>query len=155
QTAGRKRGDMNLLALQSFAQLSVERVVNSLPEGLLLAFFVWLLLRLIGRQNSGTRFAVWFVTLMAVVGLSVFGGFRLGEAHLLPITPHFNSHVTISTFWAELIFALWVLATAIALVRIAIGLWQIWAIRKSCTEIELSQLTPATANIFQNHSSTT
>jgi hypothetical protein len=53
----------------SFAQLAVERVVNSLPEGLLIAFCAWLLLRLMGRQNAGTRFAVWLVALAGVVAL--------------------------------------------------------------------------------------
>jgi beta-lactamase regulating signal transducer with metallopeptidase domain len=143
---------MNVLGMQSVAQLSVERVLNSLPEGLLLALFAWLLLRLIGRQNSGTRFAVWFVTLMAVAGLSLFGGFQLLDHGILPATTHFSSHITIPVFWAEVLFAAWIFLACAALARVAVGLWQVWAIRRSCTLIDLSQLDSATVQILEQHS---
>jgi len=56
---------MNWLAtqtmIQTIAQLSVGRILNALPEGLLIAFFAWILLRVLRKQSSGTRFAVWFV----------------------------------------------------------------------------------------------
>lgn len=134
------------------AQLSVDGALNSLPEGLLLALFAWLLLRLIGRQNSGTRFAVWFTALMAVAGLSLFGGFELNKGGILALTTHFNAHVTIPSFWAEIIFATWIIFTGIALARIAIGLWQVWAIRRSCTEIDCSELNAATLQTLEQHS---
>ncbi len=49
----------------TIAQIAVGRILNSLPEGLLIALFVWMMLRLLPRQNSGTRFALWFVALLA------------------------------------------------------------------------------------------
>ena len=57
---------MNWLSVQTVAQISVERILNPLPEGFLIAFFAWALLRVLRRQNSGTRFAVWFLALLAV-----------------------------------------------------------------------------------------
>ena len=53
---------------------AVERVIHSLPEGLLIALFAWAVMRVLPKQNSRTRFAVWFVALFAVVGLACIGG---------------------------------------------------------------------------------
>ena len=54
---------------QTIAQIVIGRILNSLPEGLLVALFAWVTLRLLPRQNSGTRFAVWFVALLTLAGL--------------------------------------------------------------------------------------
>src|SRR5271154_5566964 len=75
---------MNWLTLQSFslqnlAQTSVERILNALPAGLLIALFAWALLRVLRRQNSGTRFAVWFLALVTVAALPLLGGFADGR----------------------------------------------------------------------------
>ena len=69
---------MNWLPLQTVAQISVERILNALPAGFLIALFVWALLRVLRRQNSGTRFAVWFLALLTVAALPVLGGFGAG-----------------------------------------------------------------------------
>jgi len=45
---------------QALAQLFAERMLNSVGEGIVIAVFAWLLLRLLSRQSSSTRFAVWF-----------------------------------------------------------------------------------------------
>lgn len=141
---------MNWLDMQGVAQVSVERVLNSLPEGLLIALFAWLLLRLIGRQNSGTRFAVWFIALIAVVGLSSLGGFRLHGWRPFPPVGHVGN-IIVPALWAAVIFAVWALTAFLALARVAAGLWQVWAIRRSCSEINLSQLDPAFEEAFQQH----
>ena len=49
-------------------------MIHSLPEGVLIALFAWAVLRVLPKQNSRTRFAVWFVALIAVVGLACVGG---------------------------------------------------------------------------------
>ena len=53
----------------AFAQYAIERVLNSLPESFLIALFAWILLRILPPQNSRTRFAVWFIALIAVASL--------------------------------------------------------------------------------------
>ncbi|HYK36088.1 M56 family metallopeptidase [Alloacidobacterium sp.] len=143
---------MTSFGLQSIAQVPVERALNALPEGLLVALFAWLLLRLIGRQNSGTRFAVWFSALLTVVGLSFFGGFKLEAAQAILPPNHLASRIVVPTVWAGIIFITWVLFACIALARIAVGLWQVWRISKGCIEIDLSQLAPPLAEIFLQHS---
>lgn len=142
---------MSWLGMQDIAKISVERMLNSLPEGLLIALFAWLLLRLIGRQNAGTRFAVWFMALIAVVGLSFPAGF--GMRHVLPLLAahHGNSQVIISTFWAMAIFAVWMFAALVALARVAAGLWQVWMIRRNCTVVDLSQFNPEIEEILQQY----
>jgi beta-lactamase regulating signal transducer with metallopeptidase domain len=136
--------------MQGVAQLWVERALNSLPEGLLLALFAWLVLRLIGRQSAGTRFAVWFMALIAVPGLSVLGTFHLNEARVFPAT--LNSQIVVPAIWAEVIFAGWVIAASVGLARLGIGLWQVRKIRKSSTEIDVSQFGPVVEDVFQQHS---
>src|SRR5208282_4557902 len=71
------------LNLHAVAQFSAERMLNSLVEGMAIALFAWLLLQVIssqkpqlrnsGRQNSGTRFAVWFLALLAITALPFVG----------------------------------------------------------------------------------
>ncbi len=142
---------MSWLGMQGVAQLWLERALNSLPEGLLLALFAWLVLRLIGRQNAGTRFAVWFMALIAVPGLSVLGAFRLNETYLFPATYHLNAQIVVPALWAEVIFAAWAIAASVGLARLVIGLWQVRKIRKSSTEIDESQLNRVVEEIFQQH----
>lgn len=62
---------MTVPDLQTLAQVFTGRLLNTAAEGVVLAGLVWVLLRLIGRRNSGTRFAIWFSALLAIVALSL------------------------------------------------------------------------------------
>jgi beta-lactamase regulating signal transducer with metallopeptidase domain len=128
--------------MMPFAQLAVERVFNSLPEGLLIALCAWLLLRLMGRQNSGTRFAVWFLALASVVALPFLSGLESTAHGFAALVPHAHPEVSIPAFWAVAFFALWIVIAAAALARVAAGLWQVRQIRRSCTEIPAASLDP-------------
>ncbi len=61
---------MTAANLESLAQLSAERILNCAAEGMVIALLAWLVLRALGRQNSGTRFAVWFAALAGDCGTS-------------------------------------------------------------------------------------
>ncbi|HKR28370.1 MAG TPA: M56 family metallopeptidase, partial [Acidobacteriaceae bacterium] len=132
-------------AVQNFAQILVERVLNSLPEGLLLAGCAWLLLRLLGKQNAGTRFAVWLVTLVGVAGLPLLSAFEVGGQRL-SVASH--AEVTVSAFWAVLFAGFWILIALVALARLAAGLWQVRAISAKCTAFEVEKLDPALQEVF-------
>ena len=82
---------MNWFSVQTVAQISVERILNALPEGFLIALFAWALLRVLRRQNSGTRFAVWFLALLAVAALPVLGGIGEGQARMVAGMSSFTS----------------------------------------------------------------
>ena len=144
---------MNWLSVQTVAQISVERILNALPEGFLIALFAWALLRVLRRQNSGTRFAVWFLALLAVAALPVLGGIGEGRARMVAGMSSFvpsgilsgmasaNSWgglrpaITIPGRWALFVFLVWALGASVAMMRLAAGLWRLRRLRRSCTPI--------------------
>jgi beta-lactamase regulating signal transducer with metallopeptidase domain len=126
----------------TFSQLAVERVLNSLPEGLLIALGAWLLLRVMGRQNSGTRFAVWLVALASVVALPFLSGLGSQAHSFSALIPHARPEISIPAFWATAFFALWIVIAIAALARVAAGVWQVRQIRRSCTEVPAASLDP-------------
>jgi len=148
---------MNWLFVQTAAQISVERILNALPEGILVALFVWALLRILGRQNSGTRFAVWFLTLLTVIALPVLGGFGggrgvaasgmslMGQASAQAWGNSWGAArpaITIPGRWAVFVFLAWAVGAGAAMVRLAGGLWRLRQLRRSCTAIVEADLDP-------------
>jgi beta-lactamase regulating signal transducer with metallopeptidase domain len=143
---------MSWLPLQTVAQILGERVLNALPEGFLIAIFAWALLRVLRRQNSGTRFAVWFLALLTVAVLPVLGGFGAGQgltAGMSSVMARGNSWrslrpaITISGRWALLVFLAWALGAGVAMVRLVAGLWRLRQLRRSCTGVAAADLDPA------------
>ncbi len=132
-------------SLQSVAQISIERILNALPEGVLVAVFAWVLLRVLRKQNSGTRFAVWFLALLTVAALPVWGGFGDGRALMGPGMAWGRLHpaITIPGTWALFVFLAWALGVCVAMVRLAVGLWHLRLLRQSCTPVILENLDPA------------
>ncbi len=151
---------MNWLLLQTMAQISVERILNALPEGFLIALFVWALLRVLRRQNSGTRFAVWFLALLTVAALPVLGGFGAGlgaeqgpgqqQAMMLmasrmsaPVSGGLPPAIAIPGRWALFVFLAWAVGAGVAMARLATGLWHLRQLRRSCTPVVAADLDPA------------
>jgi beta-lactamase regulating signal transducer with metallopeptidase domain len=147
---------MNWLSVQTVSQISVERILNALPEGFLIALFAWVLLRVLRRQNSGTRFAVWFLALLTVAALPVLGGIGVGRARMAGMAsgmtsgiPSANSWgslrpaITIPGRWALFVFFAWALGACVAMMRLAAGLWRLRRLRRSCTPIVVADLDPA------------
>lgn len=137
---------MNWLPLQTVAQISVERILSALPEGLLVALFAWVLLRVLRRQNSGTRFAVWFLALLTVAALPVLGGFSAGRTTVPAAVMSWGSlrpAITVPGSWALFFFLAWVVGASAAMTRLAMGLWRLRQLRRSCTAIDAADLDPA------------
>ena len=140
--------------LQSLAQLFTGRLLNTAAEGIVLAGLVWLLLRLIGRQNSGTRFVIWFSALLAIVALPFLSGSGFGA--LYPRTlPLANLHggITLSSSWASYLFAAWGVGAGLLLIRLSVGLWRVRQIRRKSSEVDVASLDPAIAGIFRDFQS--
>ncbi len=93
---------MNWLSVQTVSQISVERILNALPEGFLIALFAWVLLRVLRRQNSGTRFAVWFLALLTVAALPVLGGIGEGRALTAGMASGMTSGIPSANSWGSL-----------------------------------------------------
>jgi len=135
---------MSWLPAQAVAQISVERIFNALPEGFLIALFAWALLRVLRRQNSGTRFAVWFLALLTVAALPVLGGFGEGRAAIASGIAWGSGRpaITIPAGWALFAFLAWALGACVAVVRLATGVWRLRGLRRSCTPIVAGNLDP-------------
>jgi len=144
---------MNWFSVQTVAQISVERILNALPEGFLIALFAWALLRVLRRQNSGTRFAVWFLALLTIAALPVLGGIGEGQARMVAgmssLMSSANSWgslrpaITIPGRWALFVFLVWALGASVAMLRLLAGLWRLRQLRRSCTPIIAADLDPA------------
>jgi len=140
-------------SLQPFAQILIERVVNSLPAGLLIAAVAWALLCILPNQNSRTRFAVWFVALLAVASVPIFGGFAPR-----PTVPTLLSHaaaaITLPASWAIFVSIAWALTALVMTARLLVGLWRLRELRQTCNPVELAELDPSLRDLFAELNST-
>lgn len=126
--------------LQALAQMFAERMLNSMVQDIAIAVFVWMLLRLLDRQNSSTRFAVWFAALIAIAALPFFANANMtaGNTSALAVAP--RSAIWLPGQWALDMFLLWAVVASAGLVRIGFGFWRLRKLRKSCTTISIASL---------------
>ncbi|MFY9674799.1 MAG: M56 family metallopeptidase [Terriglobales bacterium] len=140
-------------SVETWAQLAVGRVIHSLPEGLLIAVFAWTALRILPRQNSRTRFAVWFVALVAVAGLACLGDVAVQGSSAFSRAVDFVSpqvsELHLAAHWAAYLFLAWGVIAFVGLLRLAMGLWHLRQVRKSCTQVNVWELDPAVAAVIQ------
>jgi beta-lactamase regulating signal transducer with metallopeptidase domain len=125
---------------QAMAQVFSERMLNSIAEGMVIALFGWILLRILGRQNSSTRFAVWFSALIAIAVLPFCNNLALRNSSGLTHATH--SAILLPGSWAIDIFVVWAVIAATGLGRIAFGFLQLRKLRQSCRPINLNSLDP-------------
>jgi beta-lactamase regulating signal transducer with metallopeptidase domain len=137
---------MNALDLHFVAQLSVERLVNCLAQGTAIALFAWLLLRMIGRRNSGTRFAVWFCALLSIAAVPFveFSSGGSAAAHAVSAT------ITMPCAWSLYLFGAWATIAVFGLARVALGLWHLRSIRKNCEPVDLATFDPSIAQALSD-----
>ena len=122
----------------ALAQMFAERMLNSMTEGIAIALFGWILLRALGRQNSSTRFAVWFSVLVTIAAWPFFESMTFTAS---PIGVA-RSAIHLPVSWAFDLFLLWVMISAAGLARIAFGFRQLHKLRRSCATIEPGSLPP-------------
>lgn len=128
------------MSLPTLAPVVAERIFNSLPEGLAIAGLAWVLLQIVGRQNSGTRFAVWFAALVAIAGVPFIGAAASGSSSPMASIPH--APLTLPASWALFIFLGWALIASLAIVRVGWGFLHVWALRRNSVAIEIADLNP-------------
>jgi beta-lactamase regulating signal transducer with metallopeptidase domain len=126
---------LQFVDFQSFAQISATRILNCTVQGIGIALLAWILLRTLGRQNSGTRFAVWFSTLLGIAALPLIG---LGSNN----AEIAKSGISLPRSWALYVFAAWLLIALVGLVRIGIGFWRLRQLRRGCVRLEAAVLDP-------------
>ncbi len=125
------------------APTAVEAMLDCLVEGTLLGAFVYLALRLGPRKNSGTRFLLWFSTLVAVTLVPLFTlPARVATGNAAPSSTSSHGLFTLPMSWALPAFLLWAVIAMAGLLRVAVGFVQVLRLRKSCTPIEVATLSP-------------
>ena len=134
--------------LQSLAQLSAERLLNCAAEGMVIALLAWVLLRAVGPQNSGTRFAVWFAALIGIATLPLLGHWSTTGAELTR-----RSEITMPASWALYLFAAWLLIAVAGLFRVALGFYQLHRLRKSCVPVDRATLDPVILKTLEDFDS--
>lgn len=134
---------MNPAGMQVVTQVFAERMINSAAAGVILSSLVWVLLRLIGRHNAGTRFAVWFSALLAIVAFPFVSASTLAHFPFRPSIATLHGAVVLSNSWASYLCAAWVTGVAILGLRLAVGLWRVHVLRRNCADVDLSTLPPA------------
>ena len=145
---------MTVPDLQSLAQLFTGRLLNTAAEGIVLAGLVWLLLRLVGRQNSGTRFVIWFSALLAIATLPSLSGSGFGASHSRTLPPaNLHGGITLSSSWASYLFAAWGVGAGLLLLRLSVGLWRVRQIRRKSSAVDLASFDPAITGILRDFES--
>ncbi len=135
---------MTAPGIHLLAQLVAEHALNSICEGVLIAAVAWAVLQVTGKHNSGTRFAVWFSALVAIVGLALAPG--LG--HEGAATRAMRAEIVLPGFWASAIFVVWVVFAALSAARVLVGLWNIRQLRRSSVALVASELDPALRDVL-------
>lgn len=106
-----------------WAEVLAGRLLNGLPAGVAIALAAWIVLRLVGRRNSSTRFAVWFAALVAIGISPLLGGVAasgVGRA----------AAVTVPGSWAMVLLSVWAVIAAVGLARVGMGLHCLRKLRK-------------------------
>jgi len=128
-------------SLHAIAQTSAVQIVDCLVQGTLIAIFSGLMLGLAHRQNSGTRFALWFSALMAIATLPLFGG-SWGRHVGIPAGSATPSTITLPGSWAVYLFGTWAVIAAGLLIGVVRGLWHLHVLRKSSAPVGPAALDP-------------
>jgi len=136
-------------AFHLLAETLTIRAVQSLAEGILIVVFASILLRF-SRHSAGTRFAVWFSSLVAIAVLPIFGGRLL--SYSAPYYSSGHATITVSGRWAVYLLAAWVLIAAWFLCGVIKAAWHLHALRRSCTPLQLTGLDPLLRETLRRYS---
>ncbi len=131
---------MPTASFNALASLSAERLVNCAVEGILLALIAWCLLRVLGRENAGTRFAVWMATLLSIAALPLAGG--LVPRHNAAGSGAVVAALTLSDRWGLYLFIAWAVIATVMLAKLVVGVWQLRRLRAESAEVAIAALDP-------------
>jgi beta-lactamase regulating signal transducer with metallopeptidase domain len=114
-----------------------ERLLNGVPAGMVIAFAAWILLRLVGRKNSSTRFAVWFSALVAIGASPLLGSVAFGAAGVGR-----RAAITVPSFWGSVLLAVWGVIAAVAFSKIVLSLGSLRKLRSRHEATDAAALDP-------------
>jgi len=127
--------------LDMLVRFAATGLVNSLVLGTAMATAAWGFLRLNGKSDSRTRFAVWFSALLLGAILP-----WIGAAVSSPTSPSGHSAsigITLPAWCARGIFWLWATGASLGLLRVGFAFWQLLRLRWHCHPLAVDHLPPA------------
>jgi len=133
---------MNLDAVTRFA---VDGILNSVVAGIAIALLAWAVTRLFSRQGSRTRFAVWFLALLAI-GMLPFAG-HFARSHAAAKVGAATA-ITLPQSFATYLFVAWTIGATLGLLHVAHGLFRLRRLRASCVPVDLSQFDRNSRAVF-------
>jgi beta-lactamase regulating signal transducer with metallopeptidase domain len=134
--------------LHTIAQYSALRIVESLAEGMVIFAFAAVLLRIVPRQSAGTRFAIWFSTLMAIAIAPVVTGIWSSQ---ITASRGYLVHpaITVPESWAAYLFTAWALVAGWFLMGVGRALWRLRSLKRSCSRVDVSSLEAPVQKVLQ------
>jgi len=125
-----------VIAFHETARLLAECLLNSMAEGVAIALFAWVVLRVSGRRSSSTRFAVWFSVLIAMAALPWLHGFAFRAISArAPV-----SAFTLPGSWVTEVFLGWALIASLGVLRVVLGLGQLRRLRAGSAVVDPATL---------------
>src|SRR5689334_15135647 len=112
-------------------------MLNTIAEGLVVSGCVWLALRWFKPLNSGTRFAVWFSTLLAIVALPF-----LSRTNSVEVVTSSYSQLALPSSWAIYLLIAWAAVASTLLARLSVSLWHIGKLRRNSIVVDPYTLGP-------------
>jgi beta-lactamase regulating signal transducer with metallopeptidase domain len=140
---------MTATAFHELASLLSERMINGMATGVVLTLLAWAFLRIAGRQNSNTRFAVWFAALVAIAALPFAGNLAPYKVPLDEAAAG-SSTISLPASWAVGLVLAWAAVGMAGLLRLAIGLIRLRQVRKNAVALEVSRLDPVLRETLQS-----
>jgi beta-lactamase regulating signal transducer with metallopeptidase domain len=131
---------MMAMELQPLAQVFAGRLVNTLFDGVAITLVLWMVLRLTGRQNSGTRFALWLSALAGIAALPLLSGASGMTVGVRPVTEKAELYLPVT--WAIGLFYVWAAGAGTLLAGLGIGLWRLHQFRAGCSEVDPATFGP-------------
>jgi beta-lactamase regulating signal transducer with metallopeptidase domain len=129
--------------LNTLAQMAVSQLGRCLAGGFVILLIAGLFTRLLHRESSGTRFAVWFAALLAMGGIPLFAvAWSLVRTSGVAGGNHGAAEITLPSSWALYLFLAWALIAAVALTRIVAGFFQVWRLRRRSAVVNTATLAP-------------
>ena len=125
----------NLFDFHALVRIAAAGVLNSLLTGIAIALLAWTVTRLFRREGSGTRFAVWFFGLAAIVVLPWVNA-SLGHTTSAVAAGAF----TLPESFAFYVFLIWAIGAGLGLAHVALGLYRLQRLRATCAPVDPERL---------------
>jgi beta-lactamase regulating signal transducer with metallopeptidase domain len=139
---------MSILSLYSGSIIIGEGLINCVVEGTLLALLVSVLFQLKAFRDSATRFAIWLVTLLAILVFPFLGSTGASK-FVVTSAPH----LSVSAAWLDFALAGWAMISLFGILRIFVGVTHLRRLRRRAPEVQVGDLPVEARSVLEEFSS--